>query len=240
MMGEDGIMGLISQRQSLEDRIEAHLAKVPADDELKHNYVDRSDREKVRRRALIAAVLDAVFEHGFSEVDAGGVDVEVGTKPDLWSDLADARRDFQHDCEHLDNGENARGCLVPLAKDGIVPVSTITARRKIMIVWLAVIKLWDKADDKHLFENRECVRNVAAASTDEKASSYKTNLSNMNNGKRFSEKETDFYRDLVTSTVASSRAPGEKRSAFQLLFPAAMALSAGRSPKTLSAETLKG
>ena len=96
-----GIAGIFAQEPTLEVRIEQYLDKVPSDATLKDTYVDAADRQQVRRRALIAAALDAIFEHQSPAVLDEGIEVEVGLERDVWSDLADVRRDFKHDCDSI-------------------------------------------------------------------------------------------------------------------------------------------
>jgi hypothetical protein len=232
MMGEDGIKGLIIQRQSLEDRIEAHLAKVPADDELKHNYVNRSDREKVRRRALIAALLDAVFEHDCSKV---GVVVEVGTKPDIWSDLADARRDFQHDCDLLDAGHKAQLILQPTKTDTSLADSLVSAKVKELILWLAVIHLHQAGLDTKFPTQQSVIANAAKA-TGRKPGSILTELSRYTTQKGPSEVHLGHFWELVEMAQTLAQQAGNDKGAFALLLPAALAIS----KSAISNETAAG
>ena len=106
MKSHNGIASLVGNKLTLEDRIVEHLAQVATDAELKDLYVDASDRQRVRRRAKISAVLYAIFEHGFAEVDANGIEIDF--ESDTASDLATVMREFQHDAELLNDGKNAR------------------------------------------------------------------------------------------------------------------------------------
>ena len=241
MKKSNGTADLPGSEQSLEKRIETYLKKVQADERWKQDDKDKSDRERVKRRALIAAALDAIFEHGFPEVGPEGIEVEVISEKDVWSDLAIARQDFQHDAQLLDNGERATGCLRPVDKESVVPKSAIGAERELMIIWLAVIELWDKSRDQNLFKNRSGIMIAAAEATAGKPKSYKTNRSYIKRGKRFTSHEVNFYNDLIAMAKAGGTgAEGEKYSPFQTLFAAAKARSADRYPQKFSAETLKG
>ena len=62
MTHKNGIAGLLGSKVALQERIEAHLKRAPTGAALKDDYVDPTDRQNVRHRALIAAVLDACFE----------------------------------------------------------------------------------------------------------------------------------------------------------------------------------
>jgi hypothetical protein len=225
---------------TLEERIEIHLKRTQADTGRDDDYVDLSDRERVKRRALISAALDAIFEHGFHEVGPDGIEVEVNPQKDVWSDLAIARQDFQHDEKLLGNGEHATGCLRPVGKESITPKSAIDADRELMIIWLAVIELWDKDRDASLFTTHSSIRTAAARATAGEPATYKTNRSNITKGNRFNPHELKYYHDLIAMTKAGSITQGGTPSPFQLLYPAAMAKSAGRLPKKVSAENLKG
>ena len=166
MNKSNGIDDLPRSEPTLEERIKTHLKKVQADERWKHGDGDKSDRERMRRRALISASLDAIFEHGFREVGPEGIEVEVSSERDVWSDLAIARQDFQNDAKLLDNMERATGCLRPVDKESIIPESTIGAERELMIIWLAVIELWDKARDRKLLKNLSAIMAVAAEATE--------------------------------------------------------------------------
>jgi len=240
MTHTNGIADILGRKLTLEERIEVHLKQAPTDEGLRDDYVDPSDRERVRRRALIAATLDAVFEHGFSQVGADGLEVEVGLERDVWSDLADVRRDFKHDIELLNNGQRAQGSLAPVSKESIIPQSAVGAARELLIVWLAVIEVWEKAKDHNHFKTRGAVRDAAATASGATSKSYKTSRSNMKNGKRFSQREREFYQELLELAYLAAQTPGEKHSAFKILLAAALALSAERMPNKLSADKLKG
>ena len=61
MNKSNGIADLPRSEPTLEERIKTHLKKVQADEHWKHGDGDKSDRERMRRRALISASLDAIF-----------------------------------------------------------------------------------------------------------------------------------------------------------------------------------
>lgn len=241
MKKSNGIADLPGSEKSLEKRIETYLKKVQADERWKQSDEDKSDRERVKRRALIAAALNAIFEHGFYEVGPEGIEVEVNTERDVWSDLANARLDFQHDAQLLDNGERATGCLRPVDKESIIPKGAIGAERELMIIWLAVIELWDESCDRSLFKNLSGIMMAAAEATAGTPKSYKANRSYIKTGKRFTSHEVNFYNDLIAMAKAGGTgAEGENYSPFQTLFAAAKVRSASRLPRKFSAENLKG
>jgi hypothetical protein len=241
MNKSNGIADLPRSEPTLEERIKTDLKKVQADKRWTQGDGDKSDRERMRRRALIAAALDAIFEHGFREAGPDGIEVEVSSEKDVWSDLAIARQDFQNDAKLLDNMEHATGCLRPVDKESIIPKSTIGAERELMIIWLAVIELWDKARDQKLLKNRSAIMVAAAEATAGSPDSYKTNRTNIKKGERFTSQEVNFYNDLMAMAKAGSASTeGENCSPFQTLFAAAKARSISRLPRKFSAENLKG
>ncbi len=241
MKKSNGIADLPGSEKSLEERIKIHLKRVQADERWGQEYEDKSDRERVKRRALIAAALDAIFEHGFHEVGPEGIEVEVNTERDVWSDLANARLDFQHDAQLLDNGERATGCLRPVDKESIIPKGAIGAERELMILWLAVIELWDESRDQNLFKNLTGIMIAAAEATAGTPESYKTNRSNIKKGERFTSHEVNLYNELIAIAKAGGTgAESENCSPFRTLFAAAKARSASRLPRKFSAENLKG
>ena len=245
MTSSNGIVDLLGRKLTLEARIEAHLMRAPTDAALKDDYVDPADRQNVRQRALISALLDACFEHGFPDCDTDTIEVEVDRVPSVWSELATASRDFKRDAEHLNNGGNAKGCLSAVPKESIIPAKTIGADRELLIVWLATIDVWDKKRDGNHFRTRKAIFDAAAKACDTTSSSYKTNRSSMKRsieGKsnRFSQEEQKMYISLIQETKSAAAQSRDTSSGFAQLFQAALALSEQKTPAKLSADKLKG
>ena len=245
MTTKGGIADLMDRQLTLEERIEAHLKRAPNDTQLTEDYIDPSDRQNVRHRALIAAVLDACFEHSFPNSDVEAVEVEIGQNPDIWSTLAHARNAFNRDARYLDNGKKAKSCLRPAAKESIIPVTTIGAARKLIVVWLATIEVWDKSHDGNHIKRRQDVMNIAATASGTTYKTYKTYRSYMKRSllgevKRFSPEEQKLYSTLININKTGGGLPSEAESAFDLLLPAALALSEQKIPAQLFAENLKG
>ena len=241
--GSNGIADLLLQPLTLEEHIEAHLKRTPTDPQLADDYVDPADRQNVRHRALLSAVLNACFEHGFPDGDADIV--EVGQEPGVWGELADARNAFNRDAHRLNNGNKAESCLSPIPKESIIPTNTIGSDRELLIVWLAAIEVWEKGRDGNRFANRKAVFDAAANASGTKSDSYKTNRSTMKRnlkgkGSRFSQGEREMYEALVKDATTDAAASNGAPSAFAILFPAALALSERKIPVKLSAEKLKG
>ncbi len=241
--GSNGIADLLLQPLTLEERIEAHLKRTPTVSQLADDYVDPADRQNVRHRALLSAVLNAWFEHLVPDGNADFVQVE--REPGVWGELADARNAFNRDAHRLNNGNKAESCLSPIPKESIIPTNTIGADRELLIVWLAAIEVWEKGRDGNCFTNRKAVFEAAAEASGTKPSSYKTNRSTMKRnlkgkGSRFSQAEQEMYESLVKDARTDAAASNGAPSAFAILFPAAHALSERKTPIKLSAEKLKG
>lgn len=245
MTDTNGNDATLRRKLTLEELIEAHLKRAPTNTELKDDYVDPADRQNVHHRALISAVLDACFEHGFPESDTGTFEVEVGQDPDIWSELANARNAFNRDAHRLNHGNNAQSCLSPVPKESVIPTNTIGADRELLIVWLATIEVWDKGSDANRFATRKAIFDTAAKASGTTSASYKSNRSSMKRsiqgkGNRFSQAEQKMYKELINETESASALSDEALSAFALLLPAALALSEQKTPNKLSADKLKG
>lgn len=241
--GSNGIADLLLQPLTLEERIEAHLKRAPTVSQLADDYADPADRQNVRHRALISAVLNACFEHGFPDGDADFVQVEQ--EPAAWGELADTRNAFNRDAHRLNNGNKAESCLSPIPKESIIPTNTIGSDRELLIVWLAAIEVWEERRDGNLFANRKAVFDAAANACGTKPSSYKTNRSTMKRnlkgkGSRFSKVEQEIYESLVKAARTDAAVSNGAPSAFAILFPAARALAERKTPVKLSADKLKG
>lgn len=224
MTQTNGIADLLRRKMTLEERIEDHLTQAPTDEGLRDNYVDTSDRERVRRRALIAATLDAIFEHGCSQVEADGLEVEVGLERDVWSDLADVRRDFKHDCDLLDAGRKSQLILQPTKTDTSLATPSINARVQELILWLAVIHLHQVGLDAR-FPTQQSVIAKAASVTERRPDAIHTELSRYTTQKGPSRVHIDHFWKLVLMAQTLAREAGDEKEAFALLLPAALAIS---------------
>lgn len=245
MSDNKGIGGLLGRQLTLEERIEAHLMRALTDAELRDDYVDPTDRQNVRHRALISAVLNACFAHGFPDGAADIVEIEVAREPNIWSELTHARNAFNRDAILLNNGNRAEQCLSTVPKESIIPVNTIGVDRELLVVWLATIEVWDKKRDSNRFRTLKAIFDAAAEACGTTSSSYKTNRSAMKRnikgkGNRFSQEEQKMYRTLIQETKYAAAQSREASSAFALLFPAARALSEQKTHTKLSADKLKG
>jgi hypothetical protein len=224
MTQTNGIADLLGRKVTLEDRIDDHLTRAPTDKDLCDDYVDPSDRERVRRRALIAATLDAIFEHGFPQVGADGLEVEVGLERDVWSDLADARRDFKHDCDLLDAGHKPQLILQPTKTDTSLAAPSIAGKVKELIIWLAVTHLHQDGLDAR-FPTQQSVISTAASVTGRSPNAIHTELSRYTTQNGPSIDHIDHFWKLIQMTQALAREAGDEKGAFALLLPAALAIS---------------
>lgn len=205
----------------MEDCIVEKLEAVPQDSELSETFTDKADRRSVRRRALISAALDAIFEHGFPE-EAASVDVEPGSS--VLAELAAARRDFLHDVECLNNGKKAEHILGRVAPDTINPEKFIHASRKELIIWFALLELWDRNGVPE-YPTKEALRKAAAEKMGRTASSIKAQMSKFLNQKEPDDPERQYFELLKTDARQKSEQSRGRYSAFELLLPAALALA---------------
>ena len=219
-----GIAGIFAQEPTLEVRIEQYLDKVPSDATLKDTYVDAADRQQVRRRALIAAALDAIFEHQSPAVLDEGIEVEVGLERDVWSDLADVRRDFKHDCDLLDAGRKPQLILQPTKTDTSLATPSINARVQELILWLAVIHLHQEGLDTR-FPTQQSVIAKAASVTERRPNALHTELSRYTTQNGPSRVQIDHFWKLVQMAQTLAREAGDEKGAFALLLPGALAIT---------------
>jgi hypothetical protein len=224
MTSHNGIASLVGNKLTLEDRIEGHLAQVVTDSELKDLYVDPSDRQRVRRRAIIRAALGAIFEHDFHEVGLQGETVGVTSGSDHWSDLVDASRDFAHDVTLLDQGRKAQLILKPTQSDVAKTELPVSAKVKELILWLAVIH-FHQEDLNPSFPTQQSVIAKAAEATGRSAGSILTELSYYSTQQRASDKQLNYFWDLIKSVQIIARAGGDEKMAFNLLLPGALGIS---------------
>jgi hypothetical protein len=235
MMGSNGIGDLEHHAPTLEERIEAHLRCAPTDAALAVDFLDPADRRRVRSRALISAVLDACFEHGFPNSAAECHEVDATAELDVWSELASARRAFAHDVTLLNAGVSPQLVLTKIGAGTVTTEPPIRAKVQELILWLAVIHLHEGGLLSN-YPTQQSVINKAAAATGRKASSILTELSSYKNQNGPSADQIDHFWNIVTLAQTLARKDGSEKRAFSLLLPAALALSA---TSMLSAATAK-
>jgi hypothetical protein len=97
----------------LEDDILTRLRAVPTREALSAHYEDARDAERVRRRALIGAVLDATTNNTFMSEpsDEFIIDPDDADSANR-QDFAVARQDLLQDCARMDIGLKATHCMV--------------------------------------------------------------------------------------------------------------------------------
>jgi hypothetical protein len=221
-----GIAGVVRRKETLEARIERHLASIATDTQLKANYVDPVERQRVRRRALNGAALDAIFEHQTPEEGPEGLEIETGGLPDLWSELAAARRYYLHDIRRLDRGYAADAILVAASReslpDQIIGDKATTYKRLILIYWLVAAELWT-TEDRESFASRNSVYELGSKLTVFKTSTIESEHSRIRARSRFSSTEHQLFDDLVRDIRSSSAGTGQ--TSLQLFLPAVRALS---------------
>jgi hypothetical protein len=224
-------------KDKLEEKLRQVIADVPKEGAFESRYTDRAERKAVHGRALIAAVLDALFEHTFDllcvEPDGSAL-VEVG-EIDPLSALAAVRRDFLHDKERLDNGFNAELVLKPASRGSVEVAPQIPARRKALLLGIFLISLWSKRDAQR-FNSKKAVRAFVAQMLEVKEGSIKTHCSYLTNNhinQRFNKEEVDFYRELESQCQATTGGV----SPFEQFLPAFSALCEQAYPRTISASS---
>jgi hypothetical protein len=217
--------------KTLEEAIGAALRAAPTHAKLAETYTDAADRQRVRLRALIAATLSAVVTHSHQCVQGnadGSVDVEPITTE--FSELAAAMRDFDHDRVRADLGKNAELILRPVGRESVDAVKTVTANRKHLIRWLAVIDLWDKERDLG-FTSQTDLFKFAAEKEAGRAGSLRTELSKFRNGQA-SGPELGLFNDTIDLAKRLSEA-NDATSPFELLLPAVLGLGKSSTKPTL-------
>ena len=180
---------------------------------------------RVRRRGLISATLDAVFRHGHKKipVDADG-SVVVTSQTDAFSELSCARLDFLHDQTLLDLGGTAELVLRPVGRETVTKRQTISAKRKVLIQWLAAIELWEEGKDIG-FTTRQELMASAALHTGRESGAIKTARSDLENGRKCSKAELVLYHDLIERARSISQRGQGRKTPFELLLPVVVGIA---------------
>lgn len=230
---QGGIASLLGAEDvTLEARVELALRRVPNDAAFAAAYTDPADRMRVRRRAAIAAILDAVFEHGFRQhLMAPETTVAVGYE-NADALLAGARLDFIHDQALVDGGRPAELVLRPVGRETVDAVEGITSSRQLMILGLVLIELWQRSDAT-TYKTRTEVRSLVARQTGMAPTTLKTQRSNFKNAKYCSQVELASFTENVD--LVRQMATGTTHSPFALLLPAFLARSQLFYPRGMSA-----
>ena len=218
----------------LEAEIADALALVPSDTVLTAQYTDAGDRMRVRRRGLISATLDAVFRHGHKKnpADADG-SVAVMSQPDAFSELASARMDFLHDQTLLDFGRTAELVLRPVGRETVTKRQTISAKRKVLIQWLAAIELWEEGKDISFTTQQELMA-FAALHTGRESGAIKTARSDLENGRKCSKAELVLYHDLIERARSISQREQGRKTPFELLLPVVVGIAGAAYKRSAS------
>lgn len=223
----------------LEAKVREAIAKVPKEAAFTESYGDSAARKAFHGRALIAAVLDALFDHSFDRHSAGpdgSLEVEVDVN-DPFSALASVRRDFLHDRQRLDNGFDAQLVLKPASRESVEVAPQIPAQRKALLLGILLISLWCKNEDAQSFKSKKAVRDFVARMLDRTEEAIKTQSSqfaNNDRNHRFKKEEIDFYRELENQCQATNG----RVSPFGQLLPAFTALCKQAYPRTASASSV--
>lgn len=223
MTHRKGIVSALGRDLTLQERLIAKLKAVPSDRVFSQEFADKTESENVRHRALISAALDAIFEHGFGDGLPGAKEVEPGTT--AVTDLMAARRAWLNDTERLNNGYGAQQVAKPAPKDSVESSAQIPARRKTLILWLAVIDLWEKSNPTPFCSKQE-VREAAAKALGSTPNALKTELSNLKNGKSRNNAEISLFNAHKKDAQEAATYGGSTETPFDLLLAVARAISA--------------
>jgi len=221
------------QRDPLETLLRAALAEVPPESSLADRFTDPLDRRNAHQRAILCAVLDAIFQHGFNahaQQPDGSILLNTDSEGYM-TILAVVQRAFQHDVLLLDNGFPAQLLLRPAGQEAVEGKRPINATRRTLLLGLLLVEIWERrAADQRFRKKKDVMAFVAQAVGFEMGTikSYRTYLSK---GRRFSSDELDFYRKLM----GVLRAQGEKTHPFNQLLPAFCAICE-KKPRALNAD----
>jgi len=100
----------------------------------------------------------------------------------------------------------------------------ISAKRKELIIWLAVIHLHQEDIDEN-YPTQKSVIEQAAKATGRKSDSIKSELSYYSTQNRASSQQIAYFWQLIDLVETLARSSGEPKAAFSLLLPAALVLS---------------
>jgi hypothetical protein len=217
-------------------KVRAALSDVPTEASLADRYTDLIERRAAHGRAIMAAVLDALFFHEFDYLGAepeSGCVVEVNGN-DALSALAAVRLDFLHDKARLDNGLEAELVLRRASAEAAECGPQIAAQRKALLDGILLINLWfEDAKNRRLFGTERKIRLFVAEKLGRSAESVKTSRSYLGKQKRFSKEELDYYRQREKAC----RFTNAPHSSFELFLPAFAQLCSQAYPRQTSAST---
>lgn len=222
MTHRKGIVSALGPELTLQERLIAKLEAVPSDTAYSQEFADKNDRQNVRHRALISAALDAIFEHGFGDVLPDAKEVELGTTG--LTDLMAARRAWLHDTKRLNNGYGAQQVAKPASKESVESSAQIPARRETLILWLAVIDLWEKSNPTP-FRSKQELREAAAKALGSTPNALKTELSNLKNGKSRNVAEISLFNVYKKDAQEAAAIGDSTETPFDLLITAVRAIS---------------
>jgi hypothetical protein len=222
-MSSGGIKHILNTNRSLEEYIVEYINAVPTAEELETQTEYQVDIKGIRRRRQVIAILDAIYDYAF---DAHSINETPASVTKAFNAASDLRRDFRHDSDRLDNGHAAEIMLKRDILDRNETSPAISGSRKELILWLAAIHLWHKTET---FPSQASLLKEAAKNTGRKTASLKTQLSDIARGVNFSNAEQELFLGHVEYCQNAAKEFGYQHTPFDLLLPAARAISAGRS-----------
>jgi hypothetical protein len=218
----------------LEDDILNRLRAVPTAKALAARYGDARDAERVRRRGLIRAMLDAASNNAFVFKPSDEIIIDLDDPDfDLRSDFSVAQQDFLLDCERMDAGLKAIHCMVEAdqAQNDLTPPTT----QRDALIWAMVAIDTGSGHPTHKTQVTRIA--LAAKYTDCKASSLKEYLKELRKGRRpqegakFSDAEHQLFQDrsALVRKIATYRGAG-----WDLVLPALRGWAMAALPKPAS------
>lgn len=181
----------------LEDDILTRLREVPTRAALSAHYEDARDAERVRRRGLIGAVLDATTNNTFMSEpsDEFIIDPDDADSANR-KDFAVARQDLLQDCARMDNGLKATHCMVEA--DRVQNDLTPPATQRDALIWTMVAIDTGAGHSKHRTQKMRCLLAVEFTGlTPRTLGQYLKELrrgSGKQGGEKFSEAEPCIHR----------------------------------------------
>ena len=215
----------------LEDDILTSLRAVPTREALAARYEDARDAERVRRRGLIGAVLDATIDNTFisEPSDEFIIDPDDADSANR-QDFAVARKDLLQDCARMDAGLKAIHCMVEA--DNVQNDLTPPATQRDALLWAMVAIDTGAGHSKHRAQKIRCELAVEFTGlTPRTLGQYLKELRRgvrPQKGAKFSEAEHQLFQDRAARVrkIATYRGAG-----WDLVLPALRGWAKAAPPK---------
>lgn len=191
-------------RANLRAELLNELQSIPSVEDLIDIYPSQHDREKVRRRLMLRAAHQLIFDNILCDPNPtiapdGSIEIDVSDNEgiSLFSTLSAAIRDFSSDAERLDQGLKADLVLEPVNYEGSCKPDIISADRKIILLAILFIDM----RPPNITEKKQCA--IASELTGVSAGTLRTYLRNMRAAQK-AYKKKNTHTDLVFSLLECS------------------------------------